>query len=149
MAGQTGEIVLLLARAEKLVARRLAAVLETERLTVPAWRVLALLADGKGHPMADVAGQAMLPPGSLTKLVDQLAEDNLVYRRIDPADRRRIRAFLTRRGHDIHARVSARVELDLAHFGAHFGLADLADRLSTLIAELETAQPAAPAHQPR
>jgi DNA-binding MarR family transcriptional regulator len=112
---------------------------------VPAWRVLTLLADGKGHPMTDVADHAMLPPGSLTKLVDQLAEDNLVYRRIDPADRRRIRAFLTRRGHDLHARVSARVERDLAHLG----LAGLADRLSTLIAELESAQSAALALQPR
>ena len=141
MAAQTGEIVLLLARAERLVARRLAVVLENERLTVPGWRVLTLLADGKGHPMAEVADHSMLPPGSLTKLVDQLAEDNLVYRRIDPTDRRRIHAFLTRRGHETHARVTVGLDLDLAGVCP----ADLADRLAALITELESAQPAAPA----
>jgi DNA-binding MarR family transcriptional regulator len=141
VAGQTGEIALLLARAERLVARRLAAVLENERLTVPGWRVLTLLADGKGHPMTEVADHSMLPPGSLTKLVDQLAEDNLVYRRIDPADRRRIRAFLTRRGRDTHARVTIGLDRDLARVCP----ADLADRLAALIAELESARPATPA----
>ncbi|GIH09587.1 hypothetical protein Rhe02_76540 [Rhizocola hellebori] len=141
MGGQTGDIVVLLARAEKLVARRLAAVLENERLTVPGWRVLTLLADGLGHPMTEVADHCLLPPGSLTKLVDQLAEDNLVYRRIDPADRRRIRAFLTRRGRETQARVALDLELDLA--GAC--PAELAGHLATLITALESAQPAAPA----
>jgi DNA-binding MarR family transcriptional regulator len=145
VAEQTDDIVLLLARAERLVTRRLAAVLENERLTVPGWRVLTLLADGLGHPMTEVAEHSMLPPGSLTKLVDQLAEDNLVYRRIDPADRRRIRAFLTRRGHQTHARVSAGLELGLAQVRPQ----DLAERLTVFIAELESAQPAAPAPRRR
>jgi DNA-binding MarR family transcriptional regulator len=137
-------MVLLLARAERLLARRLAAVLENERLTVPGWRVLTLLADGKGHPMTEVADHSMLPPGSLTKLVDQLAEDNLVYRRIDPADRRRIRAFLTRRGHQTHARISAGLEADLARVCPR----DLADSLAALITRLESAH-AWPLHQRR
>jgi DNA-binding MarR family transcriptional regulator len=120
-------------------------VLENERLTVPGWRVLTLLADGKGHPMTEVADHAMLPPGSLTKLVDQLAEDNLVYRRIDPADRRRIRAYLTRRGQQTHARVALDLELDLQLDLASARPTDLADRLAALITALESAQPAAPA----
>lgn len=84
-----------LTRAERLLARRVGAVLTTEGLTVEAWRVLCRLADGQGHPMSEVSTEESLPPGTLTKIVDQLVDQNLVHRRIDPFDRRRIRAYLT------------------------------------------------------
>ncbi|KIR66342.1 MULTISPECIES: MarR family winged helix-turn-helix transcriptional regulator [Micromonospora] len=103
-----------LTRAERLLARRVGGVLAAEGLTVEAWRVLCLLADGQGHPMSEVAAEESLPPGTLTKLVDQLVDQNLVYRRIDPQDRRRIRAYLTARGRREQERVDALVRADLA-----------------------------------
>ncbi|MFE2578913.1 MarR family winged helix-turn-helix transcriptional regulator [Streptomyces sp. NPDC059378] len=51
-----------------------------------------------GIPMTALAGHAFLPAPSLTKLMDRLVDQNLVYRRIDPADRRRVLARLTPRG---------------------------------------------------
>jgi MarR family transcriptional regulator, organic hydroperoxide resistance regulator len=139
VAGQAGEIVLLLARAERLIARRLAGVLDAERLSMGAWRVLTLLSDGVGHPMAEVADFAMLPPGTLTKLMDQLVEENLVYRRIDPVDRRRIRAFLTRRGLETYRRINDDVESAVSDLDT----GDLSSGLTRLIATLESAPTAA------
>jgi len=104
----------LLTRAERLLARRLTAILDAEGQTLDAWRVITLLADGKGHFMTELADRAFLPPGSLTRLVDHLVEENLLYRRVDDVDRRRIRAHLTARGHRLHERVAARVHDSLA-----------------------------------
>lgn len=59
--------------------------------------------------MAAVAEAAFLPPPTLTKLVDQLVDQNLVYRRVDPLDRRRILAHLTPRGEDHWRRVDREV----------------------------------------
>ncbi|MFF3855961.1 MarR family winged helix-turn-helix transcriptional regulator [Micromonospora sp. NPDC002575] len=124
-----------LTRAERLLARRVGAVLAAEGLTVEAWRVLCLLADGQGHPMSEVATEESLPPGTLTKLVDQLVDQNLVYRRIDPQDRRRIRAYLTARGRREQERVDALVRADLAGLTTDDDLA-LAGALAALVDRL-------------
>jgi DNA-binding MarR family transcriptional regulator len=99
----------LLTRAERLLNRRLRATLDAEGYTVDAWRVLCLLSDGAGHHMSEIAEQAFLPAATLTKLVDHLVDENLVYRRIDPVDRRRIRAYLTPRGRNVHHRINSSV----------------------------------------
>ncbi|WP_225858974.1 MarR family winged helix-turn-helix transcriptional regulator [Streptomyces albicerus] len=99
----------LLARAERLAARRLQAALEEHDCSLDAWRVLSLLSDGAGHPMTAVAEAAFLPPATLTKLVDHLVDQNLVYRRVDPLDRRRILAHLTPRGETYWRRVDREV----------------------------------------
>jgi DNA-binding MarR family transcriptional regulator len=76
--------------------------------------VITLLADGAGHFMTDLSERAFLPPASLTRLVDHLVEENLLYRRVDDVDRRRIRAYLTERGHRLYERVSSDVQASLA-----------------------------------
>ncbi|MGW0332553.1 MarR family winged helix-turn-helix transcriptional regulator [Streptomyces sp. NPDC003011] len=98
MARRPEELLRLLTRAERLFARRVQSVLEEFDCSVEAWRVLDLLSDGQGHHMTALADHAFLPPPSLTKLIDQLVDQNLVYRRVDPADRRRVLAHLTPRG---------------------------------------------------
>lgn len=103
------DLVQLLTRAERLVARRLQTVLDEEGCSLDAWRVLALLSDGEGHRMSAVAEAAFLPPPTLTKLVDHLVDQNLVHRRVDPLDRRRILAHLTPRGRDHWRRVDRAV----------------------------------------
>lgn len=97
---------LLVTRAERLLSRWLREVLDTHGRTPDEWRVLSILADGAGHPMTEISELAFLPPGTLTKLVDHLVDENLVYRRIDPTDRRRIRAYMTTRGRTTHERVT-------------------------------------------
>jgi len=99
----------LLTRVERLAARRLQTVLDEEGCSLDAWRVVALLADGQGHNMTAIAEAAFLPPATLTKLVDQLVDQNLVHRRVDPLDRRRILAHLTPRGQTYWRRLDREV----------------------------------------
>lgn len=106
---QPQDLMHLLTRAERLAARRLQAVLDEEGCSLDAWRVLALLSDGAGHPMTAVAESVFLPPATLTKLIDHLVDQNLVYRRIDPHDRRRVLAHLTPRGVTYARRVDREV----------------------------------------
>jgi DNA-binding MarR family transcriptional regulator len=96
----------LLSQAERRVTGRLSAALEAEGLTLAQWRVLSLLADGAGHPMTEAAEFAMLPAPSLTKVVDRMVSSNLVYRRPDLRDRRRVLIYSTARGRRLHQRLS-------------------------------------------
>ncbi|MGC4812768.1 MarR family winged helix-turn-helix transcriptional regulator [Micromonospora sp. DT228] len=145
--GAPADLLRSLTRAERLLSRRLGAVLADDALTIEAWRVLCLLADGQGHPMTEVAAEASLPPGTLTKLVDQLVDRNLVFRRIDPIDRRRIRAYLTARGRREHDRLDQRVRASLAELGITQAgdpggapAGDLVGALDDLISRLDPAR---------
>jgi MarR family transcriptional regulator, organic hydroperoxide resistance regulator len=95
----------LLSRAERRVTGRLSAALETEGLTLAQWRVLSLLSDGAGHTMTEAAEFAMLPAPSLTKVVDRMVSLNLVYRRPDLRDRRRVLIYSAARGRRLHQRL--------------------------------------------
>ncbi|MEU8157319.1 MarR family transcriptional regulator [Micromonospora sp. NPDC048986] len=126
--GAPADLLRSLTRAERLLARRLGAVLADDAISIEAWRVLCLLADGQGHPMSEVSVEASLPPGTLTKLVDQLVDRNLVFRRVDPIDRRRIRAYLTVRGRREHARLDERVRASISELGiTEMGVAKTSD----------------------
>lgn len=109
---RTHDLMRLLTRAERLAARRLQEVLAQEGCSPEAWRVLALLSDGAGHHMSAIAEAAFLPPPTLTKLVDHLVDQNLVHRRVDPLDRRRVLAHLTPRGRDFWRRADRAVRAD-------------------------------------
>jgi DNA-binding MarR family transcriptional regulator len=102
----------LLSHAERRLGLRMTAVLAEENCSVEQWRVLSVIADGKGHPMTEIADQALMPAPSLTKLVDRMVADNLVHRRPDRADRRRVLLHLTTRGRTLHQRAAHRLLTD-------------------------------------
>ncbi|GHD08192.1 transcriptional regulator [Streptomyces violarus] len=131
------DLVQLLTRAERLAARRLQAVLEEEGCSLDAWRVLAVLSDGEGHHMTAIAEAAFLPPPTLTKLVDQLVDQNLLHRRVDPFDRRRVLAHLTPRGREYWQRVEQAVRTGRPTLGDGDDelLRSLLDRLAATLAE--------------
>ena len=144
MATVTGEatgeaLALLLSDAERRITRRLAQVLAHHDCTVERWRVLALLAGGDRHGMSELAEFTQLPPASLTRLIDGMVADNLVHRKADPRDRRRVLVHSTRRGLALRQRLSERV---LAESDAIFGgvdeheVAGLLESLAGFIARL-------------
>lgn len=94
-----------LSAAERAVNRLLAAALAAERATVEQWRILAVLSDGQGHSMGDLAVAVLMPHPTLTKAVDRLVDNALVYRRQDDIDRRRVVAFLSDRGRGLYRRL--------------------------------------------
>jgi DNA-binding MarR family transcriptional regulator len=102
-------LVLALSDAERRVTRRLAQVLAHHDCTVERWRALALLAGGGSHGMSELAEFTQLPPASVTRLVDGLVADNLVHRKADPRDRRRVLVHRTRRGQALQRQLSERI----------------------------------------
>jgi DNA-binding MarR family transcriptional regulator len=125
----------LLARAERRVARRLDATLRAHDITAEQWRVLTLLSDGAGHPMSEIANYAMVPPPTLTKLVDRLIDRALVHRRVDVADRRRVLVLLTERGTRLSTLLATEVEAAERELAATLGEPETA-RLVELLGQL-------------
>ncbi|MFE2530797.1 MarR family winged helix-turn-helix transcriptional regulator [Streptomyces sp. NPDC059371] len=134
MARRPQELLYLLTRAERLAVRRVQSVLDEFECSVEAWRVLDLLSDGQGHNMTALADHAFLPAPSLTKLMDQLVDQNLVYRRVDPADRRRVLAHLTPRGKQRWQLLAREVRSDWADL-EHLPAGEELDELLTRLAE--------------
>jgi DNA-binding MarR family transcriptional regulator len=129
----------LLAQAERRVARRIESALRTADINAEQWRVLTLLADGTGHPMSEIAGFAMVPAPTLTKIIDRLIDRTLVYRRVDVEDRRRVLVFLSSRGADLFDLVGTDVavaERELADVLGDRDAAHLTELLSRLLDRL-------------
>ena len=66
-----------------------------------------ILADGKGHSMGDLGNAVLLNHPTLTKMVDRMVSDALVYRVQDPNDRRRVLMHLSDRGKVLAKRLSS------------------------------------------
>lgn len=96
--------------AQRDLARRVAGVLTPEGFTVDQWRILRALADGAGHPMGELAESLRIPNPTLTRSVDGLVDQSLVYRRQAVQDRRRLDVHLARQGHARLVRLDALVK---------------------------------------
>lgn len=95
----------LLSRVESQATGRLAELLAGADIGVEEWRVMTLLSDGLGHPMTETAQSVMLPAPTVTRLIDRMVADNLVYRRADEWDRRRLLVYMTDRGRALYERL--------------------------------------------
>ena len=85
--------------------------------------------------MSELAQLAMLPAPTLTKIVDRLVAGNLVYRRSDPYDRRRVLVVLSPRGRASRSRleqVIRRHEANLEEVLGRSGLIQLTELLASL-----------------
>jgi DNA-binding MarR family transcriptional regulator len=121
-----------LTEAEQAVNRGLAEVLATEGVTIEQWRILRALSDGYGHSMGDLAIAVLMPHPTLTKAVDRLIDDALVYRRQDEVDRRRVAVFLADRGRTLVERLDWHAEEHHHAVEAAFG----AQRTERLLRDL-------------
>jgi DNA-binding MarR family transcriptional regulator len=93
--------------------------------------------------MTEVAEHVFLPPGTLTKLMDHLVDEGLVYRRVDDIDRRRIRAHLTPRGRRLHQQLSRRMEAGLTELTTATAEQELLKDLLTRLIDSLTSPPVA------
>jgi DNA-binding MarR family transcriptional regulator len=123
----------LLSEAEQAVNRGLAVALAAENMTVEQWRILRALSDGHGHSMGDLALAVLMPHPTLTKAVDRLIDEALVYRRQDEADRRRVAVFLADRGKELVGRLDVQAEEHHRAIEAAYGQ----QRTERLMRELE------------
>lgn len=97
----------------RAVASGLAAALSDHSAGVDQWRVLRSLTDS-GCTMGDLTKLLEIPPASLTRIVDSLATEALVYRRPDPDDRRLVVIHLSAIGRQKLTQLEGAAEAYLA-----------------------------------
>jgi long-chain acyl-CoA synthetase len=100
------------ARAVARLAKQVEVAIGPLDLSLPQYRVLALLADGSTASSVLARRLAVSPP-TITAVVDGLVARGLVERRADPEDRRRLTLLLTRDGKRVLAAADAAAEARL------------------------------------
>src|SRR3981081_1764085 len=95
------EVAKLLSKAQRSLARRLSEVLGD--CSFERWQILALLSDSTGHSMSEIADFTSVPAPTLTRVIDGMVSDNLVYRWPDPTDGRKVLVYASRRGCELRA----------------------------------------------
>jgi DNA-binding MarR family transcriptional regulator len=101
---------LLLERASRAVAERLARDIGLDGVTSDHWRVLRQLADGAGHSMGEIAERERFNPPTLTKLIDRMVGKSLVQRAADPEDSRRVLVYATDAGLELLGEIQPRID---------------------------------------
>ncbi len=96
----------LLAQANREINRQLDKLLRAEGVPVEQWRILKVLSDGNGRSMGELAEAALLNHPTLTKTIDRMVADSLVYRISDPDDRRKVLIFNADRGKALARRLA-------------------------------------------
>jgi DNA-binding MarR family transcriptional regulator len=133
--------------AETLEARLMAR-LQPEGLTLPAYRILAVLLGCEECRSVDLAERAGIEPPTVSRLVGSLRERGLVTRRRSGSDARTVRIWLTRKGRALAERltaVSRRSEQDTL---AALSSAEAGDFLAALVRVREAALAALPGPGP-
>ena len=102
-------------------------------VTRPQWRVLVTLSREEGVQQATLAERLEIEPITLCRMIDRLAEADLVERRRDPRDRRAWNIYLTDRSRPLLDRLHAVAETLFA--AALEGVSDAERR--ALVATLE------------
>ena len=98
--------------AARRAARDAAEVLGPEGYTLDEWLVLEVLGTGDGLTMSELREAVLADKATLGRRVDDLLTKALVYREVDSFDRRVIRVYLSSRGRDVLARLTARLAQD-------------------------------------
>ena len=107
-----------------------------EGVPVEQWRILKVLSDGKGHSMGELAEAVLLNHPTLTKMIDRMVTDALVYRVQDADDRRKVVMFSSDRGKTLTQRLNSLALSQEAHISENYGnkaTAELKRLLETLI----------------
>jgi len=85
-------------------------------LSIPEWRVLAVVARYPGISAVDVVARTAMDKVAVSRAVARLTESGRLLRELDPADRRRTRLVLSNAGRAIYRKVvpvARRYESDL------------------------------------
>lgn len=126
----------LLAQANREINRQLDARLKSEGVQAEQWRILKVLSDGDGHSMGDLAEAVLLNHPTLTKTIDRMMANSLVYRVPAPHDRRRMLIFCSDRGLALARRLNSLALSQEDHIARSWGdkaTSDLKRLLESLI----------------
>lgn len=100
------------------------------------FRILEVLDASEPCAMGEIAAQSLIEPPTLTKIIDKMVADSLVYRSPDPGDRRRVLILMAPAGKALFKRlrgVSSAQEQRLVELLESDGAAELRNLLRELI----------------
>jgi DNA-binding MarR family transcriptional regulator len=108
-ADRDGSLVLTVTRAARVLTADLDALLKPEGLATDHWLVLQALSCENGLAMTELVHRTGTNSATLTRVVDRLVSRALVYREVDPADRRKVRVHVSKRGISLHRKLASLV----------------------------------------
>lgn len=117
----TEHLAYLLAQANREINRQLEARLGQEGVPVEQWRILKVLSDGNGRSMGELAEAVLLNHPTLTKVIDRMVSNALVYRAQDAHDRRKVLMFSSDRGQALCKRLNSLAVSQEAHILKAYG----------------------------
>jgi DNA-binding MarR family transcriptional regulator len=110
--------------------------LRQRRVSLPVWRVMAVLLERPGETVTGLAERCLLQQPTMTKLLDRMERDGVVRRRADGQDRRVVRVSLTTEGAALAATlVQAAKHHEAALLARHPQAATIKDGLRSIVAE--------------
>jgi MarR family transcriptional regulator, organic hydroperoxide resistance regulator len=112
-------------------------VVEPLGLTVIEWYILRALYDQDGQHASELARAVGRAATSFTPILDKLQNKNLIERRPDPADRRAVRIYLTKKGNETRERVNGTADQVDARIRKNFKNGDFQGFL-TVLANLQS-----------
>ncbi len=74
-------------------------------LPIEQFRILEVLDAKEPRAMGEIAAEALIETPTLTKVIDKMATEGLVYRAPDPEDRRRVLVLTTSEGKALYKRL--------------------------------------------
>lgn len=123
----------LLARARETAMAHLRPILRRHDLTEQQWRVLRTVSDAKEMDLTQLADVSSLMPASLSRIVQDLTERQLVARRIVSKRQRYAPIYVTRAGSALIAKISPEIVLVNTRMVELFG----EQRMGELVALLQ------------
>ncbi|SCX17499.1 DNA-binding transcriptional regulator, MarR family [Mycolicibacterium fluoranthenivorans] len=108
--GTVSQAALALSAIQNSLLERVREVLAAGGCTLEEWRILDCLKDSGALAMSEISETTSIPPSALTKIVDRMVANNLVYRRTDNVDRRKINLRLTSRGASSYRQLAETVD---------------------------------------
>ena len=126
------DLVELLTVTKRRVARSTSTALAEDGATLDEYRLLRSIAAAPGATMGELGAALHLPPATVTRWVDGLADHALAYRLPSPTDGRKVVVHLSDRGRARLARLQALVQAHQATLAAALG----PDRVAALVQAL-------------
>lgn len=105
------QIAYLIATVNRQLEEELQESLRPEGIPIEQFRILNALFESDGLSMGELASAVLVEAASLTKIVDRMVAEALVYRAAASNDRRRIRIFLATKGKALHRRLKGIVSV--------------------------------------
>jgi homoprotocatechuate degradation regulator HpaR len=129
-----------LMRAREAVMRRFRPHLAAHGLTDQQWRILRALMEARSLEILELGARCQIHPASLSRILPKLARNQLIARRINKADQRRVIVSITPRGRELFTTVAPESEVIYAEIKRELGtgrLRQIYRSLDELIAALE------------